>query len=105
MAKSGPAAVSRGARIEKKVNAALIAAGCAGYTARFIESDDEMDDSVSILLHGEESSWNLQLGPDYCGVNEYGYKDGFIDWMRDHGLYRSQAAAVAKLCALLRPSA
>jgi hypothetical protein len=92
---------SRGNRIEKKVNAALKAAGCQGYTARYTESDDEMDDSVAILLHGAETSWNLQLGHDYCGINEYGYKDGFIDWMRDHGLYRSQGHAIAKLCALL----
>ncbi len=93
---------SRGARIEKKVNAALKAAGCQSYTARYTESKDESeDDSVAILLHGAETSWNLQLGPDYCGANEYGYKDGFLDWMRDHGHYRSQGPAIAKLCALL----
>lgn len=90
--------------IERKIDAALYQARCSGYTARFEPSTDYQveDSSVAILLYGHKTSWKLQIGPGYCGVNEYGYDaDGNLEWVRNHGVYRSQQKAIMRLCALL----
>lgn len=87
----------------RTVNAALRSAGCKGYSAVFIPAEDgSMDDSIDILLHGQKTSWALQIGHGYVGVNEYGYENGELDWVQDHGIYKTTGQAAQRLCNLLK---
>lgn len=76
-----------------------------GYSLRWHPAEDStVDPQYDVLLHGAETRWCIQVGDTgYFGVNEYGFDaNGELEWMQDHGIYRSRSAAIKRLRALLK---
>jgi hypothetical protein len=72
------------------------------YSARFEgASDASVDDQIQIYFAGARSRWSIQIGADYYAVNEIGFNDGEIEWLKDHGMFPDVKRAVLALCAIL----
>lgn len=72
------------------------------YSARFENAPDfSVDDEIQIYFAGTKSRWSIQIGADYYTVNEIGFKDGEIEWLKDHGMFPNLKRAVLALCAIL----
>jgi hypothetical protein len=78
--------------------------GCVNpaYSARLaVAADSSVDDEIQIYFAGAKSRWSIQIGADYYAVNEIGFKDGEIEWLKDHGMFSGVKRAVLALCAIL----
>jgi hypothetical protein len=72
------------------------------YSARFEDArDPSVDDEIQIYFAGTKSRWSIQIGAGYYAVNEIGFKDGEIEWLKDHGMFPNLKRAVLALCAIL----
>jgi len=72
------------------------------YSARFEDAPDpSVDDEIQIYFAGTKSRWSIQIGAGYYAVNEIGFKDGEIEWLKDHGMFPNLKRAVLALCAVL----
>jgi hypothetical protein len=72
------------------------------YSARFEGAPDpSVDDQIQIYFAGAKSRWSIQIGADYYAVNEIGFKDGEIEWLKDQGMFPDLKRAVLALCAIL----
>lgn len=55
------------------------------YSARFQDAPDpSVDDEIQIYFAGAKSRWSIQIGAGFYAVNEIGFKDGEIEWLKDH---------------------
>jgi hypothetical protein len=71
-------------------------------SARFEDvTDPSVDDQIQIYFAGSKSRWSIQIGAGYYAVNEIGFKDGEIEWLKDHGMFPTLKRAVLALCAIL----
>jgi hypothetical protein len=83
------------------VNAQLVSVKPA-YSARFEDaSDPSVDNEIEIYFAGLKTRWSIQIGDDYYAVDEIGFKDGEIEWLKDHGTFPDLERAVLALCAIL----
>jgi hypothetical protein len=72
------------------------------YSARFEEAPDpSVDDAIQIYFAGAKGCWSIQIGAGYYAVNEIGFKDGEIEWLKDHGMFPNLKRAVLALCVIL----
>ena len=80
------------------VNAQL---GCVNpaYSASFaVAPEPSVDDEIQIYFAGAQSRWSIQIGADYYAVSEIGFKDGEIEWLKDHGMIPDLKRAVSTVC-------
>jgi hypothetical protein len=78
------------------VNAQL---GCVNpaYSASFeVAADSSVDDEIQIYFAGAKSRWSIQIGADYYGINEIGFEDGEIEWLKDRYVSRSKRCGVTR---------
>jgi len=69
------------------------------YKAVHVPAEDEsVDDMIEITTMGVPTSLSLQIGYDYLAVNQYGYENGELAWMKDVGMFKRDEAAAAIAC-------